>query len=252
MARYFIRLAYNGKNYHGWQSQHNSNTVQDELEKCFTLKIREKIRLSGCGRTDAGVHAREFYAHFDSSFEWDEQQNEALIHQLNHFLPSDIVVYEMFNVSETANARFDAISRTYHYHILRGKNPFLFDLSHFFYGTLNVVSMQKAADLLFDYHDFTSFSKLHTQTNNNLCTIYEANWLEENDQLVFRITANRFLRNMVRAIVGTLLEVGTEKLSLDGFKAVIEAKDRNLAGFSVPAKGLYLQKVSYPEKYFES
>lgn len=251
MARYFLRLAYNGKSYHGWQSQHNSNTVQDELEKCLSLKIREKIRLSGCGRTDSGVHAREFYAHFDSSFEWNEQQNAALIHQLNHFLPSDIVVYEMFRVSETANARFDAISRTYHYHIQRSKNPFLFDLSHFYSGTLNVVSMQKAADLLLDYHDFTSFSKLHTQTNNNLCTIFEAKWLEENDQLVFRITANRFLRNMVRAIVGTLLEVGTEKLSLDGFKAVIEAKDRNLAGFSVPANGLYLHKVSYPEKYFK-
>ncbi|MDO8898923.1 MAG: tRNA pseudouridine(38-40) synthase TruA, partial [Bacteroidales bacterium] len=235
MKRYFIKLAYNGRNYHGWQSQQNAHSVQDELEKCLSLKLRESIKITGCGRTDTGVHAREYYAHFDSKTHFDEKSKNDFINRLNIFLPSDITVHDLYLVNNEANARFDALSRTYRYYISRKKNPFKNDTSFYVYGNMDVDAMTKAANFLFDYEDFTSFSKLHSQTNNNLCTIMEARWIDSGGMLVFEITANRFLRNMVRAITGTLIEVGQGKLSLEGFKNVIEARNRERAGFSVPA-----------------
>jgi tRNA pseudouridine38-40 synthase len=252
LNRYFIKLAYNGRNYHGWQSQQNAHSVQDELEKCLSFKLRENIKISGCGRTDTGVHAREYFAHFDSITHFDEKTKSDFINRLNIFLPSDIVVYDLYHVKNEANARFDALSRTYKYYISRKKNPFKNDTSLYVYGYLDLDAMTKATNLLFEYSDFTSFSKLHSQTNNNLCNILEAKWIDSDSMLVFEITANRFLRNMVRAITGTLLEVGQGKLSLDGFKNVIEARNRERAGFSVPAHALFLEKVIYPDDLFHS
>jgi tRNA pseudouridine38-40 synthase len=250
LNRYFLKLAYNGKNYHGWQSQKNAQSVQDELEKCLSLKLRESVKVTGCGRTDTGVHAREYFAHFDSSIKLDEDSKNGFINRLNFFLPSDIVVFDLLEVGNEVNARFDALSRTYRYYISRNKNPFSQDTTFYFYGNLNLNLMIRATDLLFDYSDFTSFSKLHSQTNNNICKIIKAGWIESDDLLIFEITANRFLRNMVRAITGTLLEVGKDKLTLEGFRNVIEARNRKKAGFSVPAHALFLEKVTYEEDIF--
>lgn len=245
MARYFLRLAYNGKNYHGWQSQRNAHSVQDELEKCLSLKLKEPIRLVGCGRTDTGVHAEEYFAHFDTEKLFDAQTLSVFIHQINQFLPSDIVVFELFRVKTIANARFDAISRTYHYHITREKNVFQNELSYYVFGLLDINAMQSAANILLEYDDFTSFSKLHSQTKTNNCKIHKAVWKDVNNQLIFEISANRFLRNMVRAIVGTLLEVGKGRINLAEFRQVIESRNRSKAGFSVPAHALFLHKVDY-------
>ncbi len=246
MPRYFIRLAYNGSNYHGWQSQQNAHSVQDELEHCLSLKLGQAIRLSGCGRTDTGVHARMFYAHFDADTIFSKKDTALLLGRLNAFLPSDIVVYSLFEVPPEAHARFDAVSRTYHYQITRRKDPFMLQQAFYLHGPLDVDVMQQCADALKHHTDFTSFSKLHTQTKTNNCRISEALWLQQDDLLVFRITADRFLRNMVRALAGTLIEAGQGKLSVDGFNEVILARDRSAAGYSVPAQGLFLQEVLYP------
>lgn len=246
MPRYFIKLAYNGSNYHGWQSQQNAHSVQDELEHCLSLKLGHAIRLNGCGRTDTGVHARMFYAHFDADTEIPENETMLLLGRLNAFLPHDIVIYSLFAVAPDAHARFDAVERTYHYQITRCKDPFMLKQAFYLHGPLDVDMMQQCADALKQHTDFTSFSKLHTQTKTNNCRISRAEWMQQDDLLVFRITADRFLRNMVRAIVGTLIEAGQGKLSLDDFNAVIQAKDRSAAGYSVPAHGLFLQQVTYP------
>lgn len=243
MPRYFIHLAYNGTNYHGYQIQPQSNSIQEELEKCLSFKLGQKVAVTGCGRTDTGVHARNFYAHFDVA---ELVANVAkLTEQVNLFLPSDIVIFRIWQVEDQFHARFDALSRTYHYYISRTKNPFHTLDSYYLYGDLDVAMMQQAADLLFEYEDFTSFSKLHTQVKTNNCRIMDARWFEQDGLLVFRIKADRFLRNMVRAIVGTLLEVGRGKMSLQGFRNVIEKKDRCLAGLSVPAHALFLEDVEY-------
>ena len=243
MKRYFIHLAYNGANYCGWQIQPQSPSVQAELERCLSLKLGQPVSITGCGRTDTGVHARCYYAHFDIERPIDDC--ETLTQRLNAFLPNDIVLFRIFEVPLEQHARFDALSRTYHYQIARTKNPFHQDDAYAYYGPLDVNLMQQAADLLLQYTDFTSFSKLHTQVKTNNCRIMEARWLEQDGLLVFRIKADRFLRNMVRAIVGTLLEVGKSRMSLDEFRAVIERKDRCSAGESVPAQGLFLQEVDY-------
>lgn len=243
MPRYFIHLAYNGTNYHGYQIQPQSNSVQEELEKCLSFKMGQKVAITGCGRTDAGVHARNFYAHFDVN---EPIADVARLTELvNLFLPGDIVIYKIWQVDDEFHARFDAVSRTYHYYISRTKNPFHTQDSYYLYGDLDMAMMQKAADLLFEYEDFTSFSKLHTQVKTNNCKIMEARWFEQDGLLVFRIKADRFLRNMVRAIVGTLLEVGRGKMSLQDFRNVIEQKDRCSAGLSVPAHALFLENVEY-------
>lgn len=246
MKRYFIHLAYNGANYCGWQIQPQSPSVQAELERCLGLKLGQPVSITGCGRTDTGVHARCYYAHFD--YDGVIEDCEELAYRLNVFLPSDIVIYRIWEVKPESHARFDALSRTYHYQITRCKNPFHQTDAFAYYGPLDVTLMQQAADLLFDYTDFTSFSKLHTQVKTNNCRIMEAKWLEQGDLLVFRIKADRFLRNMVRAIVGTLLEVGKGRMTLDEFKKTIELKDRCSAGESVPAQGLFLQEADYDFK----
>lgn len=245
MKRYFIHLAYNGANYCGWQIQPQSPSVQAELERCLSLKLGQTIEVTGCGRTDTGVHARNYYAHFDLEGELKDCQD--LTYRLNMFLPADIVVYRIWEVSPELHARFDALSRTYHYYITPVKNPFHQNDAYFFYGALDVPKMQQAADALKEYTDFTSFSKLHTQVKTNNCKIMEARWFEQDGLLVFRIKADRFLRNMVRAIVGTLLEVGKGKMSLEEFRNVIECKDRCSAGESVPAHALFLEEVDYPK-----
>lgn len=243
MKRYFLHLAYNGAKYHGWQIQPDAISVQEELEKCLSFKLGEKICVTGCGRTDTGVHARNFYAHFDT--EKTLNNCEDFVYRLNVFLPNDIVVYKCWEVDADFHARFDAKSRTYHYYITRTKNPFHTNDAFYCYGKLDVELMQKAANILFEYTDFTSFSKLHTQVKTNNCKIMEARFYEDDELLVFEIKADRFLRNMVRAVVGTLLEVGKGKLTLQQFRDVIENKNRCSAGTSMPAHALFLEKVEY-------
>jgi tRNA pseudouridine38-40 synthase len=244
MPRYFIHLAYNGSRYHGYQIQPHSASVQQTLEQCLSLRLGQEVAITGCGRTDTGVHARNYYAHFDIKNEIGDAGT--FVNQLNAFLPEDIVVFRIWSVAPEIHARFDALSRTYHYYITRTKNPFHTQDAFYLYGDLDVEKMQQAANLLFDYEDFTSFSKVHTQVKTNNCKIMEARWFEQDGLLVFRIKADRFLRNMVRAIVGTLLEVGKERMTLEEFRAVIARKDRCEAGTSVPAHALFLEEVEYP------
>jgi tRNA pseudouridine38-40 synthase len=245
--RYFIHLAYNGTPYHGWQIQPNAASVQETLNKAFSVLLQTEINLMGAGRTDTGVHAREMYAHFDFETAFDIP---TLVHKLNSFLPKDIVIYDIIPVHDEAHTRFDATKRTYEYHIHQYKNPFLDDLSWYFHQPLDIKLMNEAAQLLFNYTDFECFSKVNTDVNTFDCTIFEAHWTrgianQENNQLVFTISANRFLRNMVRSIVGTLVNVGLHKITLDDFTKIIESKSREKAGFSVPAHGLYLTKIEY-------
>ena len=250
MKRYFIQLSYNGTAYHGWQVQANTLlTVQQVLNEMLSRLLNESVSIMGCGRTDTGVHASDYYAHLDTSI--DLLADEARwIFKFNNALPSDIAIHKIFKVKENANARFDAIARTYQYIITRRKNPFLINNACFIYGDIDVEEMNKAAKVLFDFIDFSAFVKSNTQTGTNNCKLYKAEWKEENDQLVFTISADRFLRNMVRAIVGTLLEVGKKKMTIDEFKEVIESKMRSNAGLSAHACGLYLTKVEYPQNYF--
>ena len=250
MPRYFLKLAYNGTIYHGWQIQDNAPSVQETINKAISIQIGSKINLSGCGRTDTGVHAREFYAHFDLEKSIDDR--EKFVFKLNSFLPSDIVLFDLIPVQAEANTRFDAVSRTYEYQITRRKDPFRNDLAFTHFGNLEIDAMNNAAEILQEYTDFTSFSKLHTQVKTNNCKIMDASWKQEDDLLVFTITADRFLRNMVRAIVGTLLEIGKGKATIEDIRNIILAKDRSKAGFSVPAQGLFLTKIQYPETIFKS
>lgn len=210
--------------------------------------LNEPISIMGCGRTDAGVHATEFFAHFDSHKTDLTDNADWWVFKFNRALPADIAIQRIFPVHERANVRFDATARTYKYYISRKKDPFRVNKALYLFGDLNVDDMQKAAQTLFEYTDFTSFARTHTQNTTNNCTIYKAEWTEQEDgMLVFTISANRFLRNMVRAIVGTMLKVGKGKASVDDFKKIIESKDRTKAGLSALACGLYLVKVSYPE-----
>ena len=249
--RYFIEIAYDGTSYHGWQIQGEEPTVQRLLEEGLRYKLGCMQSITGCGRTDSGVHARQFFAHFDLDGNPDNQQVENAVSELNSFLPSDIAVYRIFRVADNAHARFDANTRTYHYYINICKDPFLERFAWTYRASLEVDAMNKAAMMLPEFSDFTSFAKLHSDAKTNICRISAASWSLEGRQLVFTITADRFLRNMVRAIVGTLIEVGRGKLTPEYFREVILSKDRGAAGMSAPAKGLFLQKVDYsPEKIF--
>jgi tRNA pseudouridine38-40 synthase len=241
--RYFIKLAYNGKNYCGWQRQPNAITVQELLETAFSTLLREKIDITGCGRTDTGVHARQFFAHFEITSQFDTQ---AVVNKVNAFLPQDIVVYDIFPVANDLHARFSALSRRYEYNISLQKNPFSSDFFYQINFDLNVEKMQEACKILMTYKDFSAFSKSKTQTFTNDCEILQAFWQQKPNELIFNIEANRFLRNMVRAIVGTMLEIGQGRLSLEDFKKVIESKNRSNAGISVPAHALSLVEVKYP------
>ncbi|WP_321298731.1 tRNA pseudouridine(38-40) synthase TruA [Marinifilum fragile] len=244
--RYFIRLSYKGTNYHGWQIQPNAITVQEVLNKALSTILNCEINVVGCGRTDTGVHASDFYAHFDV----DEQVTfdcDKLSFRLNRFLPHDIAIKQTFQVREEAHTRFDAIARTYHYFITKEKNPFRLESHWKLTYELDVQKMNEAAKILFEFEDFTSFSKLHTDVKTNNCKIYQAEWKDNGDELVFTVKADRFLRNMVRAIVGTLVEVGRGKMNLEEFRQVIESKNRSNAGSSVPGHGLFLAAIDYPE-----
>ncbi len=240
--RYFIKLAYNGTKYHGWQCQPNASSVQETLNKAVSVVLNSEINLMGAGRTDTGVHAKEMYAHFDFETPFD---NQNLIHKLNSYLPKDIVIYDIIPVHNEAHARFDATKRTYEYHINTFKDAFLQGRSWYYHQKLDLDLMNEASKLLFNHTDFQCFSKVNTDVNTFDCTIFEADWQQENDKLIFTISANRFLRNMVRAIVGTLVYVGLQKITLEDFNNIIASKNRSEAGFSVPAHGLYLTKIDY-------
>jgi tRNA pseudouridine38-40 synthase len=240
--RYFIKLSYNGTNYHGWQTQPNAPTVQETLNKALSIILNSKIDIMGAGRTDTGVHACEMFAHFDFG---NPISSTNLVHKLNSYLPKDIVIYSIFPVSDSAHARFDAKKRTYEYHIHKFKDAFLNDRSWYFHQELDIDLMNKAAQLLLNYTNFQCFSKVHTDVNTFDCTIFEANWKQNENSIVFTISANRFLRNMVRSIVGTLIYIGIHKITLDDFEKIIQSQNRENAGFSVPAHGLYLTKIEY-------
>ncbi len=245
--RYFLELSYAGTHYHGWQTQPNAITVQDTIEKALGLLLRTTVKITGAGRTDTGVHARQMFAHFDI----ENTINTAnLTHKLNAFLPDDIAINHIHPVTNNAHARFDATARSYRYYIHRYKNPFLTTTSWHLSKDLDMNLMNKAARLLPDYKDFKSFSKTHTDVKTFICDVRHAEWQMNDNQLVFNITADRFLRNMVRAIVGTLIDVGLQKISLDDFIRIIESRDRSNAGFSVPAKGLFLTEITYPKQIF--
>ncbi len=243
MIRYLIELSYKGTSFHGWQFQNNAATIQEEIEKILTLLLREKVKIVGAGRTDTGVHARFYIAHFDLSKKIVDTDN--IIVKLNKILHNDIAIHKIKSVSDNFHSRFDAKSRTYEYHIHLHKNPFLNNLSVYQHWKPDVEKMNEACKILFEYKDFTSFAKLNSGAKTNLCNIYFAQWKQVNDRLIFTIKANRFLRNMVRAVVGTLLEVGRNKIDLNKFREIIEGKNRSLAGQSVKACGLYLTDIEY-------
>jgi tRNA pseudouridine38-40 synthase len=240
--RYFLEFAYKGTNYHGWQYQPNATSVQETLTKALSTILKTEIELVGAGRTDSGVHAKQMFAHFDFDQEIDIPY---LNHKLNSFLPKDIAILNIHKVHDEAHARFDATKRTYEYHIHTKKDAFESNDSWYNQNDLNLEKMNDACKILFNYIDFECFSKVHTDVNTFNCKIFEANWTKNDNRLVFTISADRFLRNMVRAIVGTMVNIGLEKVSLQDFIQIIESKDRKKAGFSVPAHGLYLTKVEY-------
>ncbi len=245
--RYFIELAYKGTNYHGWQYQPGADSVQETLTKALSLLLKTDIDIVGAGRTDTGVHAKQMFAHFDFETEIDTPQ---LIHKLNSFLPKDIVVFNILKVADEAHARFDATKRTYEYHIHTMKDVFENDGSYQFQLPLDIDKMNEACQILFKHNDFECFSKVNTDVKTFNCVIFEAHWTrsgakQDGNKLVFTIAADRFLRNMVRAIVGTMINIGTGKISLADFEKIIDSKDRSQAGFSVPAHGLYLTEIDY-------
>lgn len=249
MFRYFIYLAYDGTNYHGWQIQPNGASVQETLVRALKTFLRDDtIEVTGAGRTDAGVHARLMIAHFDIGRILD---CDMVVDKLNRLLPPDIAVYKVRRVREDAHARFDATYRTYKYYITTRKDPFCRSYAWRVFQPLDFAKMNEAAGVLFDYVDFTSFSKLHTDVKTNNCRIMQARWEQVGEyEWVFTIQADRFLRNMVRAVVGTLVEVGRGKLSIEGFRKVIEDKNRCSAGTSVPGNALFLVDVGYPDDLF--
>jgi tRNA pseudouridine38-40 synthase len=250
-TRYFIFISFKGTTYHGWQTQPASVTVQEVLDEALSVVLNEKISAIGAGRTDAGVHALLFCAHFDSNSE-ELILTKNLIFRLNSYLPKDISVNSISKVVPDANARYSAISRTYKYYISKVKDPFFENSSWFLHGNIDVESMNKACKILYSHSDFTSFSKLHSDTKTNICKIYDASWEEVDNRLIFTIRADRFLRNMVRAIVGTMIDVGYGKKNLKEFEDIILAKNRCKAGESVPARGLFLVDIEYPEEIFIS
>ncbi len=241
--RYFVQLSYKGTQFHGWQVQPNAVSVQAVLNKAFSTILRQNIDLTGAGRTDTGVHASFFIAHFDVNEEISDI--EKLKFALNNLLPFDIAIQKIYLVADDLHARFSAKEREYQYFISIQKNPFLMETSYYLQRKLDLDLMNNAAQILFEYTDFTSFSKLHTDVQTNNCKIYKAQWERHDATLIFTIRADRFLRNMVRAIVGSLVDVGMQKSDLQKFRNIIESKNRSNAGFSVPAKGLFLTDIVY-------
>jgi tRNA pseudouridine38-40 synthase len=244
-TRYFLELSFNGTSFHGWQIQPNAITVQELLNKALSTLLRQDIETVGCGRTDTGVHATQFFAHFDINSQL-RNPNSEIRNSLNALLPYEIAVKRIIEVSSTAHARFDATKRSYTYHIHFNKDPFKHNLSWFLHEKPDIIQMNKAAAILMEYRDFSCFSKSNTQVFTNNCVISEAQWIEDGNGIVFHISADRFLRNMVRAIVGTLIQIGNGELNLEAIRSIIESKNRSNAGVSVPACGLYLTEVVYP------
>jgi tRNA pseudouridine38-40 synthase len=240
--RYFIELSYNGKNYHGWQIQPDAISVQQKVNYALSTMLQYEISVVGAGRTDTGVHASQMFAHFDV----DQKLDENVVFKLNSILPEDIVVRKVFSVDQEMHARFNALSRSYVYKICLGRDPFLLDFAWQIHSQkFDLNRMNEAAKLLLEYQDFESFSKVKTDVYTFNCDITKAVWIEKENELTFHISANRFLRNMVRAIVGTLLEVGSGKKTVEDFRKIIESKSRSKAGLSVPAKGLFLTAIKY-------
>lgn len=246
--RYFIQLSFDGTPFHGWQIQKNAHSVQDEIQQALSTILRVPIEITGAGRTDAQVHAKMMVAHFDHDSAIEDLKK--LVFKVNSLLPNSIAIQKIVGVPSDLHARFSATARSYEYRIHQKKNPFKVERSYYFNQELDVEKMNTAAKVLFEYEDFSCFSKSHTQTFTNNCEIKLARWEVESDGLVFHITANRFLRNMVRAIVGTLLEIGSGKLEINDLHRIIRSKNRSLAGTSVPACGLYLSWVEYPIQPF--
>lgn len=236
-------MAYNGAAYCGWQTQPELPTVQLTLEHTLSTLLRQPIAVVGCGRTDTGVHASDFYAHFDADAEID---CDNVVFKLNNMLPPDIAIFGIFPVAGNAHARFDATARTYQYHVSDRRLPFRQGLYTRIWFRPDIDLMNRAAEVLMEYDDFTSFAKLHTQVKTNICHLTEAHWEAVGDEWVFTIRSNRFLRNMVRSVTGTLLDVGRGKLTIDGLRQIVERRDRCAAGVSMPACGLFLTKVEYP------
>ena len=243
--RYFFEITYDGTNYNGWQNQANAVGVQQVVEESLSKLLREKTSIVGSGRTDTGVHCVQQYFHADFS---NPINSKELLPRLNSFLPKDIAIRSIVEVTPTAHARYDARERSYEYIITTRKNPLMVGRAYYLFKECDVSLMNEAAALLIGKHDFTSFSKVKTDVNHFECTIKKALWVKKGDLLIFKITANRFLRGMVRAVVGTLLEVGTKKISIKEFQGIIKSKDRKKAGMNVPADGLYLVHVKYPKK----
>jgi len=240
-----MHLAYDGSRYHGWQVQENAPSVQEAITHAVQLIWHTEINLVGCGRTDTGVHAREYYAHFEQDAKKTQEELDELTYRLNRFLNDDIAIFRIFPVPSDLHARFSAHSRTYEYHIHTLKDPFLQEYSWHVHPEPNIIRMNEGAKLLLKTDDYTSFSKLHSAAKTNICKVTQAQWDQTGHRLIFTITADRFLRNMVRAIVGTLVDLGHGKISLKNLENIIDGKDRSLAGESVPAKGLFLVKVVY-------
>ncbi len=250
IQRYFITLSYNGKRYHGFQTQNNAITVQQILNEKLTLKFREPIEITGAGRTDTGVHAHFFVAHFDAIN--PHLDDPYLIESLNQFLPNDIVVHQIVKVKPEVNARFDAKWRTYRYYLTNKRSPFFNDFQLYVPQFPDVTKMNEATEKLLPVSDFTAFAKLHSDNKTNICKLKEAKWISISDGLYFTITADRFLRNMVRAIVGALMEVGYAKMSVNEFFDAVNKRDRYLASLTAPAQGLFLYDIGYLNEIFQN
>ena len=244
--RYFLEVSYLGTAYSGFQTQHNANTIQAEVEKALKVFCKQDIKITGSSRTDAGVHAFQNYFHFD----FEDELSSAIIYNLNSLLPVDITIKELKKVNKEAHCRFDAISREYKYFIYNTKNAFLRDRAFYYPYKLDLDSMKTAASILKEYSDFTSFSKKHTQVKSFQCKIIQSEWEIEKELIVYKIKANRFLRGMVRALVGTMLRLGRGKITVEDFRKIIEDHDCALASFGVPPQGLFLVSVEYPQGYF--
>ena len=241
--RFFIELSYNGKVYHGWQNQPDAISVQEVLEKAISTILKQQIAVVGAGRTDAGVHASQMFAHFDC----ERTLPDTIIFKLNSYLPKDIAIKSIFEVKDDAHARFNAVSRTYNYKISSRKNVFNYEYAYALQKSLDIELMNQACEILLQYNDFQCFSKVRTDVKTYYCKLMSAQWELKNNELIFTIKSDRFLRNMVRAIVGTLVNIGLGKLEVEKLHDILKSKDRGEAGFSVPAHGLYLVNVEYPE-----
>ena len=248
MPRYFLEVAYKGTNYSGFQIQDNAPSVQQEVEKALEIFLRQRLTFTTSSRTDGGVHAVQNFFHFDYEGVIDKRQ----LYSINAILPSDIVLKDVRQVAPDAHCRFDALSREYRYYLYRRKDPFLDDRAWFYPYTLDLDKLAAAAALLLEYQDFTSFAKRNTQVKTFLCTILESAWAENENGLEYIVKANRFLRGMVRGLVGTMLHVGRGKLSIEGFAGILQQKDNRLADFSAPGHGLFLHQVYFPVSIYDS